>query len=80
MSRTPSPWTPQQKINRMTPAAADVGLGDTVEEIITKFNALQASFQSLLAHLDTANVTGIGNQNAANYGNSLVAVTDLNSK
>ena len=37
MSRKPSPYSPQQKLNRSTPAAADVRLGDTItcEGVVT---------------------------------------------
>jgi hypothetical protein len=63
------------ELNRMTPAARDAHLGQVVEDLLTNYNALQATFATLqskyallLAHLDTANVTGIGAANASTYG------------
>lgn len=56
------------RLNRMNPAAHEASLGDVTEDLITQINALTAKYNALLAHLDTANVTGIGNANASTYG------------
>lgn len=50
----------QQELNRMTPAAQHAGLGDIIYSLINQHNLL-------LSHLDTANVTGIGNANFATF-------------
>ncbi len=50
----------QAQLNLFTPAAADSNLGDVIYDLINNHNAL-------LAHLDTGNVTGIGNANTATY-------------
>jgi hypothetical protein len=50
----------QDELDRMAPAARDAALGDVLNDLITQHNAL-------LAHLDAANVTGIGNTNTTNY-------------
>ena len=69
--------TQQQAIHRLDhcmPAAREAKLGMTLDQMITDHNALradyvalEAKFAALLAHLDTANVAGIGNANAATY-------------
>lgn len=48
MSRNPSPFTPQDKLNRMNPAAAEVGLGNIVNDLITQHNALLAASNSVV--------------------------------
>ena len=58
----------QDELNRMTPAAHYASLGDVVYDLINMVNQQAAKINELLAHLDTANVTGIGNANAATYG------------
>lgn len=55
-------------LNRCMPAAHDVQLGQVIADLITQHNAL-------LVHLDTANVAGVGNGNAAAY-----SVTDLDKR
>jgi hypothetical protein len=50
----------KDELNRSMNAAARARLGDVIYDLINQHNAL-------LAHLDTANVTGIGNANAATY-------------
>ncbi len=49
------------ELNHAMPATYHAQLGTLLNELITNYNAL-------LAHLDTANLTGIGNANAATYG------------
>jgi len=75
MASTKSESTLQEQLNRLAPAARDAHLGDVIEDLITNYNLLQASYvalgtkyAALLAHLDTANVAGIGNTNVATYG------------
>jgi hypothetical protein len=50
----------QSDLNRLTPGARNARLGDTLYQMVNNFNLL-------LAHLDTANVTGIGNTNVATF-------------
>ena len=64
----------QDRLNRATPGLAEARLGDNIYNIIAAFNALEAQYLALLAHLDTANVAGIGNTNAATYGAGVTAV------
>lgn len=80
----------QDHLNRMNPAAHGARLGDVQNDLITNYNLLQASFAALqakygllLAHLDTANVAGIGNGNAAAYGvpaTAAAAITPLTGR
>lgn len=72
---TPAASQNQRELNGMNPASRDARLGDVCNDLITNYNILQASFVALqakyallLAHLDTANVTGIGAANVATYG------------
>lgn len=65
----------QKQLNRVSPGTKEAKLGDIVNDLITNYNLLQASYAALaakygalLAHLDTANVAGIGNANVATYG------------
>jgi len=58
----------RDELNRMTPGARDAFLGDVVYDLINMVNQQAAQINGLLAHLDTANVAGIGNANAATYG------------
>jgi hypothetical protein len=58
-----------------TQAGVDLKLGNLLFDLIAAhnqleadFNALQSKYEALLAHLDTADVAGIGNANAATYG------------
>ena len=64
----------QDQLNRMAPAAARAKLGDQVYDLTNRLNALGAAyadlagkFNALMAALDTANVAGIGNANAATF-------------
>jgi hypothetical protein len=64
-----------RRLDTLTPGAKSAKLGQVIEDLITNYNALQASYAALatkygtlLAHLDTANVAGIGAANAATYG------------
>lgn len=61
-------FDPQQLLNDMTPGSRQAKLGDCIYNLINGYNALATKYNELLAHLDTANVTGIGNANAATYG------------
>lgn len=58
----------QDELNRCMPIAERALLGTWLYELTQSFNALEAKYNALLAHLDTGNVTGIGNTNAATYG------------
>jgi hypothetical protein len=74
MSRSPSPFTPQAKLNRIAPGAAEVGLGDILNDLITSHNALLADHKTLEAKLNAdATVTDV------NYGaaDTAVAVVTL---
>lgn len=55
-------------LNRCMPAAHDVQLGQVLADLIGQHNAL-------LAHLDSANVAGVGNGNVAAY-----SVKDLDKR
>jgi len=74
----------QKRLNRLAPAARDAHLGDVIEDLITNhnlllasYNDLQTKYDALLAHLDTANVTGIGNANAATYGETATTAATI---
>lgn len=60
----------QYKLNHSMPAAYEACLGDCINDLITQLNALTTAYQALLAHLDAANVAGIGNANVATYSAS----------
>lgn len=73
------------RLNGCMPIANEVQLGQVLEDLIVNYNALQASYaglvtkyELLLAHLDTANVAGIGNANAATYGVPVTAAAQIN--
>ncbi len=51
----------QDKLNTISPGAAEAQLGDRLAQLAANINAL-------LAHLDAANVAGIGNTNGATFG------------
>lgn len=48
---------------------------EKLDEIVLAVNALIQQFNAFLSHVDTANVTGIGNANAATYSGVKVAQT-----
>ena len=52
MSRNPSPFTVQQKLNKSTPAAAEAALGDILNDLITAVNALQTDYNTLVTKLN----------------------------
>jgi hypothetical protein len=58
------------ELNQMAPAAHDASLGDCLYDLLNAYNDLAGKYNALLAHLDTANVAGIGNANAATFGES----------
>jgi hypothetical protein len=65
----------QSALTKSHPAASKAKLGDVVYDLLAQNNALVADLAAfrvqhnlLLAHLDVANVTGIGAANAATYG------------
>lgn len=69
-----------KRLNNLTPGAKSAKLGQVIEDLIVNYNALQAShadlltkYAALLAHLDTANVAGIGNANVATYGSAVAS-------
>ena len=53
MSRSPSPFSAQQKLNRSTPATADVGLGDIINDLIVICTAQNAAIAALKADHNT---------------------------
>lgn len=64
----------QKNLNTISPATARAKLGDVIYDLIGHLNATQADLAALsakhtalLAHLDAANVTGIGTTNAASF-------------
>lgn len=60
MSRSPSPSTPVEKINKSSPAAAEVSLGTMLEEAVAALNALRADHNTLIAKLNLdAGVTDV---------------------
>lgn len=65
------------ELNRCMPAASHAQLGTLLQDLITNYNAMTTKYNALLAHLDTANVAGIGNTNAATY--AAVAAPTLGS-
>jgi len=72
---TQNPRSPQVLLDNLAPAAKQTQLGAVCVDLITQVNYLVADianlrtkYQALLAHLDTANVAGIGNANVATYG------------
>lgn len=69
----------QDVLNRSMPAAHQARLGDCINDLITQHNDLVSKYNALLAHLDTANVAGIGNGNVAAYGETTV-ITPLNQR
>jgi hypothetical protein len=72
MSRNPSPHTPQGKLNRSTPAASEVRLGDIINDLITTVNAVVADNVAMAAKLNAdAGVTD------TNYAVTAAAVTVL---
>jgi len=70
----------QDQLNRAQPIFKHVGLGDILNDLITQLNAVTAKYNALLAHVDTANVAGIGNTNVATYGVSGPAALTALSK
>ena len=48
---------------------------EKIDELVLAVNAFIAQFNLFLAHVDTANVTGIGNTNAATYSGVKVPKT-----
>ncbi|WP_175787427.1 hypothetical protein [Burkholderia anthina] len=78
--KNPVPGQRQANLNNASPAAADAKLGDVQNDLITAFNALLSQYQALLAHLDVANVTGIGSANASTYGANLQPVKGLDAR
>lgn len=76
MSRNPSPHTPRQKLNRLTPGAAEVLLGNIVNELITAVNQLIADKAVLEAKLNAdAGVTDT-NYGAADTVTAALTVLD----
>jgi hypothetical protein len=63
-------------------SGANVQLGTLLFDLIAAHNQLEADhntlrtqYEALLAHLDTADVAGIGNANAATYGTAASTAT-----
>lgn len=53
MSRSPSPFSVQQKLNKISPGAAEAGLGDILNDLITAVSALQTAVVALTADHNT---------------------------
>ena len=58
----------QHRLNHETPAAANAHLGDVIYDLINNYNALNTKYLALLAHMDAANVSGLGNAHVTTYG------------
>lgn len=72
MSRSPSPFTVQQKLNRMTPAATEAGLGDILNDLITAVNLGISDHNTLIAKLNLD--AGVTDTNYAVSGAAVVTV------
>jgi hypothetical protein len=65
-----------QGLNDFSSAAGDLKPGTLLASIIAvhnhqaEHNTLRAQYQALIAHMDAANVTGLGNSHVANYSAS----------
>ena len=64
----------QKKLNNATPGAREALLGDVIYDLINAHNDLKTKYLALLAHIDTGNVTGIGNGNTTAYSPTLPPV------
>ena len=62
----------KRQLDKSHPAASNAQLGTWLYELSAQLTDLTAKHNALLAHLDTANVAGIGNTNAATFGETLV--------
>lgn len=74
------PGLRQSNLNRMSPAAKKAGLGDVIADLVAQVNALTTKHNALCAKLDTANVAGISNNNAAQVGVVATTILDLESR
>jgi hypothetical protein len=68
-----TPAIAQAQLDGCLPAAADAKLGTLLVALITNYNALVASYNGLLAHIDAGNVAGIGNTNSATFSGKQTA-------
>ncbi|HEY0205762.1 MAG TPA: hypothetical protein VGC15_16585 [Acetobacteraceae bacterium] len=57
----------EKRVNHASPAHESAKVGTVIVELLAAYNDLSAKYRALLLHLDTANVGGIGNGNAAAY-------------
>ncbi|HEX7906769.1 MAG TPA: hypothetical protein VF534_01570 [Paraburkholderia sp.] len=79
-----------KRLNNLTPGAKSAQLGQVIEDLLVNYNALQAShadlltkYTALLAHMDTANVAGLGAAHSATYGSTVtngVAIKTLTQR
>lgn len=83
MSRAPSPFTLQEKLNRSTPAAAEGKLGDILADVIAALNAHSTAIDALISDHNTLRTklnadAGVTDTNyAAATATSTAAVTTL---
>ena len=76
MSRKPSPLSPEDKLNKIAPGAAEVGLGSIIDELITMVNTQRAVINALVTKLNAD--TGV---NDADYaGVTSAALTPLSQR
>ena len=57
----------RSELNKVTRATERAALGNVIYDLIAGYNDLSAKHVALLAHLDTADVAGIGNGNTAAF-------------
>jgi hypothetical protein len=62
-------------IKEYAPGSAEHLAIAKLDEVILAINALVTQFNAFLAHVDTANVAGIGNTNVATYAGVKVSKT-----
>lgn len=71
-----SAWKVQDLLNRLGPGAAEAGLGDILNDLVTAYNDLRAQYVALLTKLDAdAGVTDTNYHTVA--APSVAAVTTL---
>ena len=64
----------QRRLDNISPGAKEAHLGSTVYDLLNAYNDLRRAYVALLAKLDAANVTGLGNNNGSVAGPAIAAV------
>jgi hypothetical protein len=70
----------QSAINKLSTATSRAKLGDVVADLVKQLNTLTTKYNALLAKMDTANVTGLSNNNAAQCGAPATPIVDMESR